>query len=178
MNKLMKSCAVALVVGITAAVAVVGSVAPSGATESSFKFRQVQDLRKMLAAVFSVSSGHDHDGVTSKRIHEAQPATETVAAGETIEADACGGLKKITAASAVTTDTSNTFRSTSTLAAGDFPCYMDVVNVGPAVITLDFNVDTFHSAGGANVVLGSSDTVRVVAMSGFGWTQVGATGNN
>lgn len=132
----------------------------------------------MLANIFSVTGGHDHDGVNSKRIHEAMPAIETIASAGTITANACGGLKRITAVGAVTTNTSDTFTSTSAFSSGNLPCFMDVVNVGPAVITLDFNVDTFHSAGGANVVLGSSDTVRVVAYAGFGWTQVGATGNN
>ncbi len=105
------------------------------------------------------------------------PAIQTLTAGQTILADACGGVKRINAATAVTTDTENTFQSPAT--AGK--CVMDVINastgtVNTAVVTLDINPN-FNSAGGANVVLGSSDTVRV-ACDGERWFQIGATGNN
>ena len=101
------------------------------------------------------------------------PATETIAAAATITANACGGLKKITAASNVTTDTTNTFTAASSSLSG---CVMDVVNVGTTTITLDYNI-LFNSAGAADVVLGASDTVRVGATA-TAWYQLGATGNN
>ena len=101
------------------------------------------------------------------------PATQTIAAGNTITANALGGIKRITAAGPVTTDTTNTFTAPSTANAGGF---MLVVNVGAQAITLDFNA-LFVSAGAADVVLGAGDTV-LVACDGSKWYQISATGNN
>lgn len=101
------------------------------------------------------------------------PATQLIGAGGTIAADACGGVKQITAVTARTTDTTNTFTAP---AAANTGCLMDVVNVSTVVITLDYNI-LFNSAGAADVVLGSSDTVRVYS-NGIAWYQIGATGNN
>lgn len=99
------------------------------------------------------------------------PAAETIAAAATITANACGGVKRITAASAVTTNTTDTFTAP---AAANSGCVMDVVNVGANAITLDYNAN-FHAAGAANVVLGSSETVRVASTgSGGFWYQIGA----
>ncbi len=100
-------------------------------------------------------------------------ATQTIAAGNTIAADALGGVKRITAAGAVTTNTTNTFTAPSAVNAGGF---MLVVNVGAEAITLDANA-LFVSAGGADVVLGAGDTC-LVASDGSKWYQIGATGNN
>lgn len=75
----------------------------------------------------------------------------------------------------VTTSTSATFTAP---AAGNEGCCMDVINVGAQNITLDQNAD-FLSAGGADVVLGANDTVRVCSTGASGhWYQIGATGNN
>ncbi|HMN67116.1 MAG TPA: discoidin domain-containing protein [Bdellovibrionales bacterium] len=100
-------------------------------------------------------------------------ATQTIGAGGTITANACGGIKRITATAARTTSTSNTFTAPAGANAG---CCMDVINVGSFNITLDNN-SNFYSAGAANVVLGARDTVRVCS-DGTAWTQIGATGNN
>lgn len=103
------------------------------------------------------------------------PTAQTIAAEGTITADACGGVKRITAAGEVTTNTTNTFTAPAAANAG---CCMDVINVGSNAITLDTNV-LFISAGGANVVLGEGDTVRVCSTGASGkWYQIGATGNN
>lgn len=103
------------------------------------------------------------------------PPTETIAAGGTITADACGGIKRITATAARTTDTTNTFAAPAAANAG---CAMDVVNISTDAITLDANL-LFNGAGAANVVLGSSDTVRVISTgAGGAWFQIGGTGNN
>lgn len=103
------------------------------------------------------------------------PAAQTIAAGNIITADSCGGLKEITAAGAVTTDTTNTFTAP---AAGNRGCCMSVINIGSNAITLDNNA-LFVSAGAADVVLGAGDTVRVCSTGASGaWYQIGATGNN
>lgn len=103
------------------------------------------------------------------------PAAETVGAAGTITADACGGIKRITSTAARTTNTTDTFTAP---AAGNAGCLMDIINVGGFAITLDYNAN-FHAAGAADVVLGSSDTVRVgsTGASGF-WYQIGGTGAN
>lgn len=104
------------------------------------------------------------------------PAAQTIGAGGTVAADACGGLKRISSAGVVTTDTTNTFTAPAAANAG---CCMDVVNMNAAdAITLDNNA-SFKSAGAADVVLGAYDTVRVCSTGGSGvWLQVAATGNN
>ena len=103
------------------------------------------------------------------------PTAQTISAGNTIAADACGTLKKITAAGTVTTDTTDTFTAP---AAANEGCCMDVANVGSNAITLDNNA-LFASAGAADVVLGANDTVRVCSSGASGvWFQIGATGDN
>lgn len=101
---------------------------------------------------------------------------QTITAAGTIAGDSCGGVKQIKADAAVTTSTTDTFTSTASM-TGLLPCPMDVVNVGSHTITLDNSLQ-FASASGSNVALGSTDTVRVIAIAGEGWIQVGGTGNN
>jgi hypothetical protein len=102
------------------------------------------------------------------------PASQVLASGTVITANACGGVKRIQAGAAVTTNTTDTFTAVAGITP---PCAMDVVNVGSFTVTLDDNVN-FHGAGAADVVLGSSDTIRVIAVTGIGWIQIGGTGNN
>lgn len=102
-------------------------------------------------------------------------STQNIAAGDTVNADACGGIKLIASGGAVTTSTANTFTAPSILNAG---CCMDVVNSGAQNITLDNNAN-FVSAGAADVVLGAGDSCRVCSSGASGkWYQVGATGDN
>jgi len=96
------------------------------------------------------------------------PAAQTISAGNTIAADACGTVKKISAASAVTTATDNTFTAP---AAANTDCIMDVLNVGQFTITLDQNAN-FETISAADIVLQSSASVRVVS-DGTDWRQVG-----
>jgi hypothetical protein len=101
------------------------------------------------------------------------PSAQTIAAGNTITADGCGGIKQITSAGIVTTDTVNTFTAPASTNSG---CCMDVVNIGSFAITLDYNA-LFVSAGAVDVVLGAGDTCRVCSNASK-WYQVSATGNN
>ena len=96
------------------------------------------------------------------------PAVQTISAGNTIAADACGTIKKITASGAVTTDTTNTF--TAPAAAND-SCCMDVIHVGTANnITLDANAN-FNAA--ADVVMTPCDVIRVCS-DGTDWFPIDA----
>jgi hypothetical protein len=101
------------------------------------------------------------------------PAAQTIAAGNTIAANACGTIKQINAGSAVTTDTTNTF----TAPAGYGGCCMDIVNVDTTdTITLDANAN-FKTIGGVDQALGPYDTVRVCS-DGANWFQMGAVAGN
>jgi hypothetical protein len=87
------------------------------------------------------------------------PATETIAAGATVTVNACGGLKRVTAAGAVTTNTTNTFTAPAAANAG---CIMTVCNVGANTITLDANL-LFKPSGGTDIALGADDCTAVVS---------------
>lgn len=103
------------------------------------------------------------------------PSTETIIATATITANACGGVKKITAAGSVTTNTTDTF---TTPATANLACCMDVINVGTNAITLDTNTN-FKSIGAADIVLGANDAARVCStgLGGF-WYSTADTANN
>lgn len=98
------------------------------------------------------------------------PATQVVAATDTITADACGSVKLISSAGAVTTNTTDTFTAP---AAGNEGCYMFVCNVNASdAITLDNNA-LFESQGAADVVLAGKECVGVVSTGASGvWIQV------
>lgn len=85
------------------------------------------------------------------------PAVQTIAGGDTITADACGSLKRVTAAGAVTTSTTNTFTAP---AAANSGCVMHVCNTGANTITLDNNAN-FFSTGASDVALGANDCILV-----------------
>lgn len=97
-------------------------------------------------------------------------SSETIIAAATITADACGGIKIIYAASAIATNTTNTFTAP---AASNVGCCMDiVVDRASLNITLDANAN-FDSAAGVDVVLTAKDSVRVCQTSLY-WAQVSA----
>lgn len=97
------------------------------------------------------------------------PDAQTIAAGNTIASDACGGIKRITAAGAVTTDTTDTFTAPSAANTG---CIMHLVNTGAQNITLDNNA-LFVSAAGGDVVVTANDAL-IVACDGSKWYQISA----
>jgi hypothetical protein len=94
----------------------------------------------------------------------AVPATLTVVAAQTIVADACGGMKRITAAGSVTTNTTDTFTAP---AAANKGCAMFVYNTGANTITLDSNAH-FLAVSGADVALAQNEGVGVVS-DGAAW---------
>lgn len=100
------------------------------------------------------------------------PAIQTIGAGGTVAADACGGLKRISATAARTTDTTNTFSAPS---ARNLGCRMVVFNAGTFVITLDANAN-FATPASANVVLGTKDAVTVLSLGSY-WAVIGTSDN-
>jgi hypothetical protein len=103
-----------------------------------------------------------------ERLIVVPPTTQTIAATNTITANACGGLKAVTAAGAVTTNTTDTFTAPAAANAG---CVMDVCNTGATnAITLDKNTNFFTLAG-ADVVLLANTCVRV-GNDGTRWRQL------
>lgn len=97
------------------------------------------------------------------------PAAQTIAAGNTITADACGTIKAVSSAGAVTTSTTDTFTAPSATNSG---CQMDLCNVGANNITLDNNAN-FKSIGGADIVLTPDDCTQV-ASDGTDWYSTGS----
>ena len=105
------------------------------------------------------------------------PATQTIANLDTITADACGGLKRISAANAVWSSTNTPITTPETVSDNNLSgCIMDVMNVGTGNITVSTAATVFLT-GGAPIVLSSSDTFRI-ASDGVLWRQIGDLGNN
>jgi hypothetical protein len=94
------------------------------------------------------------------------PATQTIGAGGIIASDACGAVKNITAAGAVTTDTTN---SLTAPAAANTNCAMTICNVGAQSITIDKNANILLT-GGADVVLLANACINVLS-NGTIWRQ-------
>ena len=96
------------------------------------------------------------------------PSAETIADTATITANACGGIKRISSAGTVTTNTTNTFTAP---AAGNAGCVMSVYNSGAQTINLDANAN-FLTLAGANVALTAGCIVEVASTGASGvWVQ-------
>jgi hypothetical protein len=106
------------------------------------------------------------------------PTVETIAAGATITVNACGTVKQIDATANRTTDTTNTFTAPAAPpTTSNSGCCMDVMNTDTTdTITLDANAN-FKTIGGADVVLGPDDAVRVCS-NGTVWRQISAVAAN
>jgi hypothetical protein len=102
-------------------------------------------------------------------IYDPMPVVQTIATGDTVQADACGGLKRLTSAGAVSTSLTNTFTAPGTSNMG---CRLQVCNVGTNNITLDNNPN-FKSIGGADIVL-TADDCTVVESDGIVWRSIGS----
>lgn len=126
--------------------------------------------KSLMYGVFASTAAAQRLKINANFIVEKQTSAQTIAAGNTITANACGSIKEITSAGAVTTDTTNTFTAPSTNATtGNQACIMRVVNIGANNITLDNNAN-FKSAGGADVVMTPDDVVEVFS-TGSVWYQ-------
>lgn len=128
-------------------------------------------LERNSAGILEINSGSTsaYRDLKLRQMFSTPPTAETITAGATITADACGGLKQITAAGAVTTATDHTFTAP---AAANNGCVMIVCNTGSNNITLDNNAE-FKSAGGADVVVTANDCLTVVS-NGSAWYQATA----
>jgi hypothetical protein len=102
-------------------------------------------------------------------------ATQVIGAGGTIAADSCGGLKLISAAGAVTTDTTNSFTAPSAALAG---CCMTVFNAGDTnSVTIDGNTLTVVVGSAANLAVTAYDAVNFCC-DGTTWRQTTALLSN
>lgn len=92
-------------------------------------------------------------------------ATQVIGAGGTIAADACGGIKRISAATDVTTDTTNTIAAPS---ASNTGCEMLIVNVSATqTIYLDSNT-IFPVTSAASLAIGPKGSIKVFS-DGTNW---------
>lgn len=103
--------------------------------------------------------------------HTVPPATQTVASGDTITANACGSVKRVSADGSVTTDTTNTFDAPE---SGNAGCVMVVCNVGSNTITLDDNTN-FNAGGDVSL---TADSCIIVAQRTDQWVRAAAVVNN
>jgi hypothetical protein len=142
--------------------------APGGASGSSVTFSDAISIN----GTGSVAINSTQTTLAAKFV-VAPPTAETIGAGATITANACGTVKLITSTAIRTTNTTDTFASSTASYAG---CCMDVLNTGSFNITLDANAK-FKTAGAADQVLGTDDTLRVCS-NGTNWYQVGAISAN
>lgn len=152
-----------------------------GESETETTVGQIAGLSSVssedLAATDDLTVGDDATitgTITAGVILGPVPTTQVIAATNTIAADACGGLKRISSASAVTTNTTNTFTAP---AAGNKGCVMFLYNVNASdAITLDNNA-LFESTDGADVVLDAKGRIAVVS-DGAVWVQVAPLEDN
>ena len=110
------------------------------------------------------SLSNQENSVNSNNI-VSQNTAQTVAASDVILADKCGGVKKITSASSVTTNTTDTLSRVTQDLDG---CRMTILNVGSYPISLDRNnrfIPGAPNTGGAgNVIVTPNTAVDVSAV--------------
>lgn len=106
--------------------------------------------------------------VTVPRMLVGLQTTQTIAGGDTIAADNCTGMKRVTAGGVVTTSTTDTFTAPAASNAG---CIMHVCNTGANAITLDRN-SKFNGQAGADTALAANACVTV-GSTGTIWYQMG-----
>jgi len=97
---------------------------------------------------------------------------QTLSAGETIAANACGGFKRIGSGSSLSTDATDTFTTPASAGQG---CIMEVCNVNVTfTITLVDNVN-FDPATAGNVVLSPNECITV-GNTGTIWLELNQAG--
>lgn len=115
----------------------------------------------------TISSGDAYiQGIleVDEKIMQPAPAVQALAASFTITADACGGIKLVSATATVTSDTTNTFTAAAT--AGS--CQMLVINTGTNEILLDANTEFPLPGSVASLRLASGGSVLVYS-NGTTW---------
>ena len=140
---------------------IVANSTASGLTISTTAAAPIQfytnsTLRETITSTGRVNIGTNESSAAIFTVDP--PSVQTIAAGNTVTANACGTIKPIMAAGNVTTDTTNTLTAPAASVVG---CIMKVVNVGSAnTITLDNNAN-FMTNLGADIALGPGDAVIV-----------------
>ena len=143
-----------------------GTAPLSGVTSPSAGVVQLggTDVTTLTALAGTSTRTQDANG-----LRQTPPATQTIGAGGIIAADSCGAVKNITAAGAVTTDTTNSLTAPAT---ANTNCTMVVCNVGAQTITIDKNANILL-VGGADVALLANSCLTVMS-NGTVWRQMTA----
>ena len=164
-------------IGLTAPVYplhTVGGIFASGASGQVIAHSSMTVATTAGVAKWSVDNSGNEVAVgtfTAAQVMARPPAAQTISAGNTVTADACGGVKMVTNAGAVATDTTNTFTAP---AGSNTGCCMDIILDNAAVgnLTLDANA-SFNTLSGADVIMTVCDVVRVCS-NGTDWYQANA----
>lgn len=144
-----------------------------GSNSGSRTYAQiVNEGTAVTVTLFTPSSSGTLFTIDLNGVRPVTPSAQTIAAGNTITANACGGIKRITASGSVTTDTTNTFTAPAASNAG---CVMQVCNSGSNGIALDINAnfvgDTTDIGGDGDIDLTADDCV-LVGSDGSKWRQL------
>lgn len=126
-----------------------------------------------IAGTETHTGTESHSGAITNTGNEynISPATQTVASGGTVAADACGGLKRITAAAYSALDTTNPIAAP---VAGNTGCVMDIINVGSNGIAFPNSSTTFPTTNSATITLLANGSMRVVS-DGTYWRKMTST---
>ncbi len=92
-------------------------------------------------------------------------AIQDITEGATITADACMGVKNVTATGTVTPSTSNTFTNCAAIRVG---CVMHVVNTSAGTINLDETMAASWMYNG--IAASESEVATAIAETGIGFT--------
>jgi hypothetical protein len=141
-------------------------ISPQQNRRKENKMNKMHKLVLGLAAagVLLVSHAGNAEARRLGQSFEVVPATETISAGGTITADACGGLKRVTCSGDVTTSTTNTFTAPSESNKG---CRMTVTNVGSGTLYLDGNALFPLTQGFASMALAPGGSIEVWSDGSF-----------
>lgn len=151
-----------------------GSVTAAG-SDKQLQYNNNGALAGASGITYNSSNGAVGIGTASPAapLTVAPPAVQTVAAGFTITADACGTIKQIqSGGGGVSSDTTNPI--TNSTAAG---CCMDIINVGSATVSITTSGSNIHATNGTTLGLTQYDTVRMCS-NGSAWYQIGSVATN
>lgn len=144
-----------------------------------FKRLLVFTLGFFFAGALLIQAGPTVEFTTIRSVFKngflVQMPTQVIASGGIITADACGGLKRVSAAGAVSTDATNAI---TTPATSNYGCHLDVCNVGANTITVKHSTNTKTSTG-ADLALAANGCVSFVSTGSAGfWLQTSAMVTN
>lgn len=135
-----------------------------GATKYGLYQAGASDLNYLVGLTWLTTGGL----LSSSNILGPIQTAQTIAGGDTITANACGGIKLITSGGVVTTNLTNTFTAPG---ASNTGCIMHVINTGASNITLDANANNDFSADRV-LAPGNKITVASTGSKWYGMTAV------